>query len=272
MNALMVAALGYVSRGWPVFPCQPRGKVPVGQIVAHGLHNASVDSEVVERWWRRLPAANIGLRTGLVFDVLDVDGPIGMAALDGTPHSVTIDGPTCKTGGGGDHVYVLPTGLGNRAGLLPKVDWRGDGGYVIAPPSVHASGQIYRWLQGWGPDEQPLRPAPAWLLELLQSKATTTRPRAHIPAGGYGRRALESEVARVALAGVGTRNATLNEAAFSLGRLVAGGELDGGEVFDALLTAGNRSGLTETECVNTIRSGLSAGARQPRSAPARRAG
>jgi hypothetical protein len=157
----MDAALGYAARGWPVFPCEPRGKRPHGRLVPHGLKESTTDAAVIERWWHRLPAANIGIATGISFDALDVDGPEGMAALDNTPHDVTIDGPTCKTGGGGDHVYVLPTGIGNKAGFLPKVDWRGKLGYVIGAGSVHASGNIYRWLPGWGPDEQALRPAPA---------------------------------------------------------------------------------------------------------------
>ncbi len=83
----------------------------------------------------------------------------------------------------------------------------------------------------------------------------------------YARRAFDEEVQAVARAIEGKRNDTLNRAAFSLGQLVAGGELDAGEVEAALLTAARQAGLTEQEARATIKSGMQAGAREPRTAP-----
>ena len=83
----------------------------------------------------------------------------------------------------------------------------------------------------------------------------------------YGRRALESEVGRVVMAPEGSRNHQLNASAFSLGQLVAGGVLDGDEVAQALYTAAMRSGLTDTEAVKTIRSGMTSGTQNPRAVP-----
>src|ERR1039458_2652020 len=81
LDPMLEAALAYASRGWPVLPCEPRGKRPLGRFVAHGLTEATTDPATIEEWWRAEPEANIGLRTGVAFDALDVDSDEGMAAL-----------------------------------------------------------------------------------------------------------------------------------------------------------------------------------------------
>src|ERR1035438_7339000 len=81
LGPMLEAALAYASRGWPVLPCEPRGKRPFGLLVSHGLKEATTDPATIEGWWWAEPEANIGLRTGVAFDVLDVDGDEGMAAL-----------------------------------------------------------------------------------------------------------------------------------------------------------------------------------------------
>src|SRR3989442_11083658 len=97
---MLDAALDYVARGWPVLPVKPGGKIP---LVAHGLKSATVDDGQVRRWWNRWPHANIGIRTGVAFDVLDVDGNEGLANLPDVDDHLTVDGPTVSTGGGGWH-------------------------------------------------------------------------------------------------------------------------------------------------------------------------
>lgn len=268
------AALGYAERDWPVVALKPGAKVPAGGICRHGLHDATTDAATIRRWWRAEPRANVGLLTGVAFDVLDVDGDLGMAALvvempfDGP----AVNGPTVTTGKGA-HVYVAPTGLGNRAGVVAHVDWRGRGGYIVAPPSVHPSGATYYWHCGESdPDfgvDAPIRPAPAWLLAMLDRRTAPSAPTAGTtdpgrPLSAYARRALESEAGKVLLAPVGERNDTLNRAAFALGQLVAGAGLDVDEVIGALLVAAERCGLEANEARRTIASGLAAGAVQPR--------
>ena len=277
MNALRDAALDYAARGWPVLPlhswdgscctcghadCASPAKHPR---TAHGLKEASTDAEVIRAWWHHWPDANVGVRTGVKFDALDVDGPNALERL--TRHLLspdnkeTVDGPTVVTGGGWQ-VYVSPTGLGNRTRFVAGCDWRGRDGYVVAPPSLHASGRQYEWLV-WDMTE-PIRQAPSWLLALL-NKPPPAPPAAGWHSGSsYGRRALESECGRVALATVGTRNDQLNRSAHALGQLIAAGHLGVAEVGDALLTAATRAGLGESEAEKTIRSGLRAGMRQPR--------
>jgi hypothetical protein len=288
------AALDYAARGWPVIPlhswtsngctcgredCSSPAKHPC---TSHGLKDSSVDPVQLVAWWRRWPNANIGLLTGVAFDVLDIDGDEGMTSIneaapwwgepwDGGPtDNPTIDGPTSQTGRGW-HVLVAPTGLGNRAGVLEHVDWRGRGGYIVAPPSLHASGRRYEWFPGWRPDDQEVRTAPAWLLAILRKPAKFALPGARRPRpdeGAYGRAALEREIGRVAIAPDGQRNATLNRAAFAIGQLIAGRAIkDAKGSVAALLSVGRAVGLGEEEVYATVRSGVDAGSRQPRRVP-----
>jgi hypothetical protein len=282
MTRLLDAALAYAGRGWPVFPCHgwtgticscghrdcdsPAKHPRTG----HGLLDATTDPARVRGWWARWPHANIGLRTGVAFDVLDVDGPDGEAALPrDLPDSETVDGPTVETGKGW-HVYLTPTGLGNRTGLLAHVDWRGNGGYVIAPPSMHPSGRRYRWelpaSPTFGPKSQ-LRPPPTWLLNLLdppRTPAAVPAARGMSTTDTYGQRALESELGRLAVAPDGERNKHLYRAAIRLGQLVVARQLDAGEVVEALVAVGRRIGLADREVEGTALSGLRFGMENPR--------
>jgi hypothetical protein len=173
----------------------------------------------------------------------------------------------------GWHEYVAPTGRGNtvNVGGLCGVDWRGVGGYVVAPPSVKSDGTCWTWMTGTpmdlGPDT-PVVPAPGWVLALFERRSdvaiTEGRPSRHAGRTGYGAAALERELGRLAVATVGTRNHQLNTSAHSLGQLVASEDLDAREVAEALLAVGRQVGLSDDECVGTIRSGMSAGMRSPR--------
>ena len=264
---MLDAALEYAARGWPAFPLEPGGKRPLGRLAQHGLKDATTDLERIRAWWGAEPEANIGLPTGLAFDVLDVDGDEGWRSLAYAvaEHGCLSSAPVAGTPSGGAHYLFRPTGLGNRAGFLPGLDWRGVGGYIVAAPSVGANGTRYEWLVGL--DEVPLVPVPPWLVDLLEHKAAAqpVPNGAGVTSSGYGRRALEGEVGKVLMAPEGTRNHALNAAAFSLGQLVAGRALGVDEVINALLLAAERVGLGTTEARATIASGLKAGSARPRS-------
>lgn len=159
----------YAERGWPVFPT--RGKEP---LTPNGLKDATTDLSTVDRWTRTWPDAGIGLRTGAASGVvvLDVDPRHGG---DDTLHELERQhGPLpntveAVTGGGGRHIYFKHPGepVRNSAGKVgPGLDVRGDGGYVVLPPSPHESGRRYEW--GSLPDETPLAEIPAWLLERMR--------------------------------------------------------------------------------------------------------
>jgi hypothetical protein len=269
----LTAALAYARHGIPVLPvhspaasggcscgragCDRPGKHPR---LPHGLTDASTDPRRIEMWWGRWPDANVGLRTGIEMDVADVDSVEGWHALRHLLGGAMPVGAQVRTGGGGWHFWFATTGFGNRVRLLPGVDWRGAGGYVVAPPSTHASGAAYRWVHRPGPH---LPAGPAALLELIAGPVAvfTDRPIAH--PDRYAAVALEAETDRVARAAVGTRNDTLNRAAFALGRLVGAGLLDAREAAAELESAARFAGLGRVETRRTIRSGMTAGRRQP---------
>lgn len=141
-------ALLYASRGWRVFPLKPRGKTP---LVKGGFKAATVDPNQIRAWWQQWPTANIGIATGRASGLLvfDIDGKPG---LDELAKLTRLHGPIPSTPvvvtSRGWHIYLaLPQG---DAGRIPcssgdGLDVRGDGGYVVAPPSVHESGHVYYW-------------------------------------------------------------------------------------------------------------------------------
>jgi len=163
------AAAKYLARGWSVLPLRPKDKRPIFDW--EPLQQARPSAADVAKWFQRRPTANIGIVTGEISNliVLDVDpkhgGDASLARLEQRfgPLPATIES---VTGGGGRHLYFAhPGGLvRNRAGLAQGIDLRGDGGYVVAPPSVHPSGQPYAWASGRSPDEIELAPLPRWLL------------------------------------------------------------------------------------------------------------
>jgi hypothetical protein len=164
------AALGYLARGWSVVPIEPRGKRPLVRWEAFQRH-APGEAEV-RAWFARWPDANVGVVTGRVSGlvVLDVDprhdGAESLAGLERTHGSVP-PGIEAETGGGGRHLYFAHPGgvVRNRVGVAPGIDLRGDGGLVVAPPSIHPSGRSYRWREGRAPGESALAALPSWVLE-----------------------------------------------------------------------------------------------------------
>jgi hypothetical protein len=247
--------------------------------VPHGVKDATTNRARILAWWTRHPQANIGLATGHLFDVLDIDGPAGEQAIRGlaATHGLQSSGPLVRTGGGGWHFYLAPIGLGNvRPAGLAHVDWRGRGGYVVAPPSRHASGHPYQWAAGRDLDVTPGK-VPAVLLERLEGRpAQRSLSSLEVPAAGdgpggrYARAALAKELARVAAAPVGQRNQQLWESTRNLYNLVAADALDQREVHQGLLAAADRCGLVGEEprqTRRTLASGRQVGLAHPRHPP-----
>jgi hypothetical protein len=238
-----------------------------------GVHEASCDPATVRRWWRRWPSANVALRTGERFDVADVDGQPGVEALRAILTSAggsTGPGPLARSGGGGWHLLFAPTGAGSPGRILPGVDWRGRGGYVLVWPSRHPSGGRYRWVRPLCP---ALPEAPPALRRLLAPPPQPSTPRAAVrprsTGGGYGQAALRSECARLAATSPGEpgrwgRNRALYMAAFRLGRLAAAGELAPARITAALADVARSIGLDGREIGPTIASGLRNGSAHPR--------
>ena len=149
--------------------------------------------------------------------------------------------------------------------MLSGIDTRGRGGYVTAPPSIHETGHLYHWsksLQGELPDP------PKWLIELL---APPVKPIYKKPTITFGKKwshyacaALKKESEAVAMASAGTRNTRLNQAAFSMGTLVAASTISIEVVATSLASAAMSAGLDCDEIEKTLHSGLSAGMKHPR--------
>lgn len=164
-------AIWYASWGWPVFPLKTWRKVPAipavhpvdsperatcrgecGQL-GHGVHDATTKTGAVQTIFKRSDSYNIGIATGHLFDAIDID-PEGHAEVirrladDPTLLAMPLLG-IAQTPRGGFHLWVPPTGRGNTAHVWPGVDYRGLGGYVVAPPSYVDDGKVkgaYRWL------------------------------------------------------------------------------------------------------------------------------
>ena len=247
-------------------------------MVRKGLYEATTDMDTVRSWWKRWRSANIGIATGAEsgIAVIDIDLPLAIPSLDRLAAELPLT-LTALTGGGGLHlIYACSDhALGNSAGRLPGignelpgVDLRGNGGYVVAAPSVHRSGGEYEWA--W--PARALAPAPEWLKQPERASVDVADAKAvELEGDGtpYGLRVLGDELLRLRGAQVGTRNHELNRCTFVLAQLVAGGELQESLVRASLLETGLSIGLDEPEVRQTIDSAFEAGVRSPRVAPHR---
>jgi Bifunctional DNA primase/polymerase, N-terminal len=173
MTDLHDAALEYQKRRLPIFPLQPRGKEPA---CARGCLDATTDIDRVRGWWGQVKELNIGLATGArsgLF-VVDVDAEDGRQSLtqleekhDKLPATVSV---VTGRDGRGEHLYFKLNGhsVRNSPGLIGRgLDVRGDGGYVLLPPSIHPSGRVYAWNIDSADD---FAVAPDWLHSIIDSK------------------------------------------------------------------------------------------------------
>ena len=183
MTPLGEAALKLGAKGLRVFPCWPRRKEPA---IKDNLRLAAVDEAIIRRFWGERGQYNIGVATGRASGiwVLDVDADHGgeqtLRELE-AKHSVLPPTVEVVTGGDGRHLYWRwPDGVDVRNAQvrddLPGVDWRGEGGYVLSPPSIHPSGRAYAWSVD---SASEFAAAPEWLLDIV-----TGRKRAFAGQGG----------------------------------------------------------------------------------------
>src|SRR2546422_4314787 len=167
MNA---AIHDYIGRGWSIIPIRPGDKRPLVRWEEF-QHRHPSEAEA-GAWFYRWREAGIGTVTGAISGlvVIDVDVRHGCdLALEHLEreHGRLATTVECRTGGGGRHLYFAhPGGLvRNQVGLAPGIDLRGDGGYIVAPPSLHASGLRYEWVDGRAPGNTAVAPLPDWLLQ-----------------------------------------------------------------------------------------------------------
>lgn len=257
-------ALRYLEMGMSVFPLQPKSKIPFFSWQRWSKERPS-RAQVI-KWWAQCPSANIAVCTGEVSGLFVVDcddQPIALAHTNQPDYFPTYSVRTRK----GMHFYHgLPDfHVGNRTNLLGsgqgEIDVRGDGGYVVAPPSIHPSGTHYTLNE-----ELPFAQCPKYILDLLRPQITPAKPvNLNVPLSNHWQRILEREARSVACAVDGTINNTLNKAAYNLGQLVGDGLLGRTEVENILFDTAVQRGETESRARRTIRSGLDAGTANPRS-------
>jgi Bifunctional DNA primase/polymerase, N-terminal len=271
MNDTLNQALELAQRGYHLFPLAAGGKNPA--VTGNWLNAASRDPSVLQRWFARANSnIAIACEPSGIF-VIDLDtatsgaaGPAhGLETLrelaDGRdlPRTLTVATPS-----GGTHLYYRQPADGSPLRnsvrrLGPLIDTRGVGGYLVAPGS-QIGGTAYRIT-----DDVPLAEVPDWITSLLRPPELgkeQVRVTRQVPAAigsPYARAVLGRETARVAASKPGHRNHTLNQAAYSLGRLVADGLLDRAQVEDQLGRAAHAAGLSHAETEATLASGITAG-------------
>lgn len=288
MSSYPHAAQTAAERGWCVFPLRPGDKRPA---VRDWESRATCDVTRIRRCWDT-GAYNVGIACGpSQLLVVDLDRPkpgveppqewhvpgvhSGVDVLATLAERVgavlPVETYSVRTGSGGEHLYFsVPAhaDFRNTAGKLGwLVDTRAAGGYVVAAGSV-VDGRPYEVLD----DAEPAM-VPDWLAARLVEQAhhEPMRDLAELHAAvrrrsAYAAAALRNELDRVLEAREGSRNHTLNAAAYALGRLVAAGLIPEQLAEEALRQAGHEIGLGMHESEATIRSGLSAGARRPQAA------
>lgn len=304
MTTMIECAAFYTGLGWGVIPLAPKSKIPYGKLLpmardnqgnvlydhkgnpkrtwkTHADQHAN-EIEITE-WFTACPDANLAILTGSTSGliVLDIDGTAGQQFVDYCGELPNT--PTVKTAHG-RHVYFTYPKIvvGNKIGLSEQVDIRGNSGYAVAPPSINPDGIEYIWEIT--PDVE-VAPCPDWLLALLQPKGTMTptvppllsslsgakAPVAASAVNRFAASALANELLNVRRSNEGNRNDTLNRAAFNLGQLVGGGELEQQTVIDGLREAAFSVGLSGGEVDRTIASGVGDGMAQPRDRNSRKA-
>jgi len=204
----------YSTMGLHPIPCEPRGKKPLVQW--QQFQDTAPTVSQLKGWWQNWPDANIALVVGRGVVVVDLDGPQAQELLHEAGIVMPGGAPRVRTGNG-QHVYLrLPQGrtARNRAGFLStvangvksQVDLRADGGYVLAPPSIHPNGSAYEWLVPMKPlAEIPLVPdsllalkvqpppqqqgetmaGPGWIAQALRGVAEGSRDSTAARLAGY---------------------------------------------------------------------------------------
>jgi putative DNA primase/helicase len=269
ISALPSMIINAASIGWKLFPLRARTKD--GQLVKSWIAEATSDLAQLKQWAKQYPGCNWGMATGQVSGVFvaDLDGPEGEAwarAL-ALPESLII-----STGKGCQVYFLTPLNVSikNSVGAIaPGVDIRGDGGYVVLPPSIHPNGKTYTYLNAVSP-----LVAPDWLVELLtQDQPSSAPPPPQGPRQpateaekAYGVNIMKKACAEFAAvpAGKKLRNHAANKLAYTIAGVVAAGWVGEAEAKAAIweVTADYRA-KDGNGAIKTLNSGLSKGALKP---------
>lgn len=259
---LLESALDLAKNGFPVFPLieiakdpnEKKGKTPA----VKWKEWATTDPRIITEYWSRHPDAGIGIATGINCVVLDIDNAAALEAVK--PYLIDVEGTLiAKTGKGWHYYFNNIEGLKNKANCFTEcdgVDIRGEGGFVVAPPSPHQNKNCYQWI-----NRSPMMDAPQFMRDLVSNKkfgkviegpelsqfSPVTQS-----ALRYTASAMDGIIADLQAAVEGERNQTLNQKAFTAYRLAKTGWISEAEVEKRLYDAAIEIGLDKHEILLTM--------------------
>ncbi len=275
------AALYYSNRyGWPTMPVSRTGdKVPC--VKWKQYQTDLPDNPTLSRWFQQFPGANVGVITGEMAGAIVVETD-SEEAHEWLTQQELPRGPVAQSSKPYKrHFYFKHPGfrVANSASQIHEhIDVRGDGGYVVAPPSIHHTGVEYTWIVT--PDEAELPEAPEWLLDLIIQKSKPDRDPDAVPVvpirpndpnasrlQKWATAALNGEAQRVATAPDGKKHEQLRNSAISLGTMVPHGLLAIDEIEGNLFAAIADRAQSKSNARATIRDGIKYGCHYPRELP-----
>lgn len=242
-NFLNIATF-YAQNNIKTFPVKKQGKTP---LCPNGFKSATTDEVVLQEWNRKFPDCNIGIATGHINNifVVDVDGEQGLESLNRLELIYgKLDAPTVKTGKGKHLYFQMPENIEIKCStskIADHIDIRANGGYVVAPPSIHETGHQYTWENFTFNQDFPQ--APSWLISLITNAEKQT-----LPVSGL--------LEEISSAPQGQRNDTLYKRSISLIARAKKEFLDMEEIKQNIINAAMQSGLSKEEATKTFDNAL----------------
>jgi putative DNA primase/helicase len=236
------SATFYSNHNIKVIPVRRQDKKP---LTNHGWKDASTDKVVLQEWNKQFPNCNIGIPTGIINNifVVDVDGEIGVQSLAALENAYgKLDAPTVNTGKGKHLYFKMPENVDIKCStskIAPHIDIRGNGGYVVAPPSIHPNGNKYTWVNFDFSQDFPN--APEWLINLITNPAESN---------------FEDLLEEIATSSEGMRNTTLLGNAIKICNSANKQFLDMENIKNDVIDAGIASGLSRAESERTVNNAM----------------
>lgn len=240
-NFLDIATF-YAQHNIKTFPVKKQGKSP---LCPHGFNDASADKVVLQEWNKQFPDCNIGMPTGAINNifVVDVDGKSGAQSITALENAYgKLNAPTVSTGKGKHLYFKMPEDIAINCSVrtvAPGIDIRGNGGYVVAPPSIHSNGNRYQWENF--DFSQGFPTAPEWLINLITNPTESN---------------FKDLLEEIATASEGMRNTTLLGNAIKICNSANKQFLDIESVKNDIIDAGIASGLSRAESGRTVNNAM----------------
>ena len=237
-------AMFYTSRNIKVFPVKKQGKSP---LCTNGFKSATTDKIVLQEWNNKFPNCNVGIPTGSINNifVVDVDGEQGVESLNRLELIYgKLDAPTVITGKGKHLYFKMPVNTDIKSSvskIANHIDIRANGGYVVAPPSIHENGHQYTWENF--DINQDFPQSPSWLISLI-----VNAEKQPLPVSGV--------LEEISNAPQGQRNDTLYKRSISLIRRAKKEFSDMEEIKQNIINSSLQSGLSKEEALKTFDNAL----------------